>query len=143
MAILVGLLFFVAFAGLGVLVGALAGLSASPIASALVGLSFSLIGGSILNLFSRLTVTDRVYALLGLTAFSLATLCGLGGGIYVSEYRLLTPPEHREAATTENRYLRSVDMSCINGVDVQVTAGQITREEGYDRILSDCALAAP
>lgn len=121
------------FAALGFLIGNLVGLTSEAVVSSTIGLLFAAIGGSVIVLLHKLPQTDRRLA--GQLVFSLAvaTLLGVGSGIYVSEHRILSP---RLAAhtTTENKYLRSAFGSESASIDIQYNQHVINGDEAYKQL---------
>jgi hypothetical protein len=93
----------IAFAALGLVVGNLVGLTATPVVASLLGLLFAFAGGSILTFFHKYTPEDRTAAAQGLLALAVGCLLGVYAGIFVSERRLLSPP-HRRMPTTDSAY---------------------------------------
>ena len=80
-----------AFAALGLLVGNLTGLSASPIAKALIPALFTLIGGSFVAFISKVQPKDRSVAASAILSFSVACLMGTYIGIALNAHELLGP----------------------------------------------------
>lgn len=97
-----------AFLALGFLVGNVTGLSASPIAMALIPAIFTLAGGSVLAFLSNVAEPERKIAAKAILAFSLGCLSGVYFGIVVTTHQLLgspvaaspAPPTDQAAAPT-------------------------------------------
>jgi hypothetical protein len=81
----------VGFFTLGLLVGALTGMTAESVVSQVIGLAFALIGGSILITLKKLSQEERRIAGGLLTALCLGTLIGTTSGILAVQYRWLSP----------------------------------------------------
>ena len=120
-----------AFLILGFLVGNVTGLSASPIATALVPALFALAGGSVLAFLKDLSVDDRKVAGRAIIGFSAGCLAGIYLAIFITSRQLLGPtslPDQRK------NYLRSSEQSAINQIDQRVRRGDITADEGYRQL---------
>ena len=100
-------------AALGLLVGAITGLSSGEVTATLMSLLFAMIGGSVIVLVTRLDAEARALAGNGLCAFSLAALIGLFGGltIRINDLAYFGTPETRTTRTTQDAgYLRSEEL---------------------------------
>lgn len=123
-----------AFFALGFLVGNVTGLSASPIATALVPALFALAGGSVLAFLKGLSAEDRQLAGRAIIGFSVGCLAGLYLAIIVTSKQLLGPGG---PAGEREPYLRSSEQSAATRIDQRVRQGDISREEGYNQLLSE------
>lgn len=135
------------FAGLGLLIGNLVGLTSESIVTPVVGLVFTFVGGSVLAVLHKLTVDDRRIAGRAILAFSVCCLIGVYVGITVAEYQVLTPANQRRAFNKQpssdaalraenqsNKYLRSDQINQANSIDAQKQQGVITLEQAYERM---------
>jgi len=127
----------VAFASLGLLVGNVTALSASPIAQAVVPALFTLFGGSILVFLSRMNGDDRVVASQALFAFATSCLIGIYLGILTNEFQILGTPSVQTSAG--NAYLRSTSASAVSHIDQQYRNHQLSGDAAY-RELHDLVL---
>jgi hypothetical protein len=118
-----------AFAALGLLVGNLTGLSASPIAKALIPALFTLIGGSFVAFISKVQPKDRSVAASAILSFSISCLIGTYIGIALNGHELLGP---RPADL--NTYLRDVPMGPVDSIDQRKRNGQLNAEQAYEEL---------
>jgi len=131
---------------LGFLIGALTGLSSSPIAATVVAALFTFVGGSAGHLMER-KPEDRRFV--GLVVMCLAASClvGLTTGIVVKINKPLTFTEiakERLRAGTDEPYLKNFDLSAINAINVKYANHDISPDDAYrqlrrevDRALAD------
>lgn len=98
----VAMLLVVGFFTLGLLVGALTGMTAESVVSQVIGLLFTVIGGSILVTLKKLSVDERRTAGGLLTALCLGTLIGATSGILAVQYRWLSPKVVSTSKTNTN-----------------------------------------
>lgn len=125
-----------AFSLLGLLVGNLAGLSASPIAATVIAGALTLAGGSAIALFQKLEERDIKRVCQCLAAFSIASLLGLYCGVVVCEYRLLTPLAQRTAIvenavgndSVDKKYVRDAEVDAID-LEFQKASRAATTDE--------------
>jgi hypothetical protein len=132
-----------AFAALGLVVGNLVGLTATPVVASVLGLLFAFAGGSILTFFHKYTHEDRNAAARGLLALALGCLVGVYAGIFVSERRLLSPAHRRGTANVVARgddvsvmfrsqaYLRSSVAEKADVLDNQYQNGEISAPTAF------------
>ena len=151
-----------AFFSLGLLVGHLAGFSATSVVTQLIGLFFALAGGSVIAFLRKLSAEDRKVASQALFAVTLGCLVGLYVSIVMVQWQLLSPsggqlvgnsapasgeatgPSAERGAPRGGRYfyLRARSsvagiIACSNDIDEQRRSGGLTLEEAYERT---CAL---
>jgi demethoxyubiquinone hydroxylase (CLK1/Coq7/Cat5 family) len=121
----------IAFAALGFLVGNLTGLSASPIANALVPALFALVGGSFIAFLSSVPEKDRGVAAWAIMSFSVSCLAGAYLGILVNANQVLGPH-------VSEGYLRhlSRNVSEIDVIDQRKRAGELNAEQAYEELRS-------
>jgi demethoxyubiquinone hydroxylase (CLK1/Coq7/Cat5 family) len=122
----------IAFAALGFLVGNLTGLSASPIANALVPALFALVGGSFIAFLSSVPEKDRGVAASAILSFSLSCLAGAYLGVLVNANQLLGPH-------ISESYLRKVSSAQIDVIEQRKKAGELDAEEAYQQLRLSCA----
>jgi hypothetical protein len=122
------------FAGMGLLIGNLVGLTSEKVVTPVIGLLFSFIGASILTVLHKLTHADRMAAGKAILALSVSCLVGVYGGVLVSEHHLLTPKDAANA-TVGDRYLRKGEVVAANGIELQRIQKRLTLEEAYDQML--------
>ena len=120
-----------AFLVLGFLVGNVTGLSASPVATALVPALFALAGGSVLAFLKDLSAEDRKLAGRAIIGFSVGCLSGIYLAIVVTSRQVLGPTSLPEEHGT---YLRSSEQSAIDEVDQRVRRGDISADQGYKEL---------
>jgi hypothetical protein len=129
------------FAALGFLIGNLLGLSASPVVQSTISLLFALLGGSIVVFLHKLSPADRRVAGQLITSLAMATLVGTFVGIVISERRLLSPTI--DTRGVDNKYLRGLQVSEVNAIDLQYDSKAITADEAYRKLRVLIAEAAP
>jgi len=140
-----GLGMWISYAILGFLVGNITGLSASPIASVLIPSLFTLGGGSLIGLFSKLDKSHRDLTARCLAAFGLACLAGLYGGILINSHHVLGSPPFAVVQAAEpagdagnksadivtgNSYLRGQSGNEVQVVRQLVDSGKLSPQEG-------------
>ena len=118
-----------AFAALGLLVGNLTGLSASPIAKALIPALFTLIGGSFVAFLSKVPPKDRIAAASAILSFSIACLIGTYIGIAVNAHELLGP-----RSADLNTYLRDTVIGQADSIDQRKRNGQLNADQAYEEL---------
>jgi hypothetical protein len=116
----------VAFAALGLLVGNLTGLSASPIAKALIPALFTLIGGSFVAFIFKVHANDRSVAASAILSFSIACLICTYIGIALNAHELLV--------ANLDTYLRDVVTGAADSVDQRKRNGQLNAEQAYEEL---------
>jgi hypothetical protein len=99
------MLLIIGFFTLGLLVGALTGMTAESVVSQVIGLLFAVIGGSILVTLKKLSQDERRITGGLLTALCLGTLIGTTSGILAVQYRWLSPKvvSTSKSNTNENK----------------------------------------
>ena len=128
-----------AFAGLGLLIGLVTGLSASSVVASLLGLLFALMGGSLIVFFRKMEEEQLALAYKAMFALSTACIVGVVVGIVIGEWQVLSPrasgisSEARD--TIESRkYLRDHVISKARAIDVSKRQGEINAEEAYEEL---------
>jgi hypothetical protein len=119
----------VAFVALGLLVGSLTGLSASPIATVVVPASFALFGGSLLALLSKVSREDREVVARCIIAFSAVCWIATLSSIWVTTHQLLGPP--RSGA---DLYLRGATLNQVTVIDQQYRSHILTADDAYKQL---------
>ena len=123
---------------LGLLIGNLVGMTAQSVVTALLGLLFAFVGGSLIALMGKLASSDRQLAGKCILSLSLGCLLGTYTGIFVSENQLLSnsdTPSSRHAIA-EKKYLRSEVLDHAQAVQSRYAQGAISTEEAYKALLS-------
>jgi hypothetical protein len=130
------LILVVAFASLGLLIGNLAGLSATSLVTQLIGLLFAFFGGSIIAYLTQLSLEVQRSAGLSIASFSIACLVGVYFGIMVSEFQLLSPQyvQRSDDEISANKYLRNQLVPKIVTIDQQLRAGLVTHSDAYNQL---------
>ena len=129
-----------AFAVLGLLVGTLLAFSAQSLAQAVLAALFAFFGGSILQIMATRTRAFQLAAALATLALSLGTIAGIYSGVYVNEYQLLSPIDHRgnegtgNAALGSRKYLRENLLKQADEIDSKRRSGAITLEDAYEQM---------
>lgn len=144
---------FLAFASNGFLVGMMVALSADQLSRIVIPLLFAVFGGSIAAFGKELTEDRRREAYVGVLALSLFCAAGIILGILTVQYRWLSPvvlastlqntnasTTGSGSATTQSRqpdpYLRSQIARELEGTQALVGNGMMTKEQGYDAIIT-------
>lgn len=118
---------------LGIVVGTLVAMSATSLAQGVLAALFALFGGSLLGFLKQVRVEDQLKVAAGVLAIAVGTLIGIYSGIYVNEYKLLTPPQLR-ASEQDTKYLRAAELSRANAIDQQYRNHQLQAEEAYAQL---------
>lgn len=116
------------FAGLGVLVGILAGLSTAQLTTTLLGLLFGFGGGSIIALVQKLDAEAKKAAGLALLTFSLAATAGILGGLTIRLNDLLrTRPLESTTQGLQSRtdYMKGATAQAVDFLQAQVMRGEL------------------
>ena len=87
------------FFTMGLLVGNLAGLSATSVVSQIIGLFFALAGGSVIAFLKGLEKEERRMAGQAMLSASAGALLGIYVGVLVVQFRLLSPPSLQTPAS--------------------------------------------
>ena len=131
------------FAGMGILIGSLVGMTSEKVVTPVIGLLFSFVGASILTTLHKLNPHDRLVAGKAIFALSLFCLVGVYSGVLVTEYRLLSPkiqgvsassakPEKTsDSSAPDNKYLRSATIDKANAIDLLKAQGRLSPDEAY------------
>lgn len=136
----------VAFVCLGFLVGNLVGFSSGSTLGVLIPLLFSFAGGSAVAFLPKLNVDTRRLAAAAVIALSLSCLTGVYFGIFVSERKLLSPVNIRNAAFAsyakdsklENlKYLRAQEIKEVDFIDEKFRGGDLTAEQAYEQLYKE------
>jgi hypothetical protein len=140
----------IGLSSIGVLAGTLVGMSSDHVSKVLLGLVFSLIGGSVIALLQKIPANERNLAGAALFALSVGCLGGIYSGILVSEYQVLTPRAHRNWGSTvaldttkqtgtmvdtHKLYLRDFDQSAIAAVLDGYAGHHYSRDEAIRQIV--------
>lgn len=144
--------YWIAFASMGFLVGNIAGLTSAPITKALLAAVLTFGGGSIIAFQTKLS-KERLLpgALDAVAAFSLATLIGLYGALYVTANypSLLSAPTPTSAtssqsasaptsATSSSKPLRSGSMDNVQEILRMVSNGTMKPEKAAKKLKKLC-----
>jgi hypothetical protein len=121
----------VGYACLGLLVGMLTGLTSSPITTTVVASIFTLAGGSIAPFIGKPNAERKILGA-SLSGFAILCLLGVLSGVYlkVNKKLSLTP----EAAAADVPYLKKLDLSEIDRINVQYRNGELAPQEAYSRL---------
>lgn len=123
---------WIAFGFLGLLVGSIAGLSASSISNALLAAIFTFVGGSIIVMQNKLTEEQIRFSMKIITAFSIATLIGIYSAIAIGEYQILTPKNERNKNV--QKYLRSNIGPFFQKLEDEVSVERKTYKEAFNEL---------
>jgi hypothetical protein len=130
--------FGLAFVALGFLAGQLVALSASSLATSLLGLLFAFGGGSAISLLKKLEGADRILACKGIFLLSVGCLTGIYSGIYVSQYQVLTPDRTVAAARVKSgsvQYLRENVTTAALAVAQRKANRDLTTAQAVDELV--------
>jgi len=121
-------------ASVGLLVGSLVGMSNDHLSRILLGFLFAFIGGSITALLYKLPKEERKLAGSALFSLSLSCLVGVYSGIIVTQYKLLTPGEHRVWTEGKTGYLDGLDQNSLKVILDTYKAGGYDLNQTIERI---------
>ena len=136
------------FAGMGLLIGNLVGLTSEKIVMPVIGLLFAFIGSSILAFLHKLSEHDRNVAGKAILSLSVCCLLGVYVSVFVAERQLLSPaPSTPSVSTTatapqssapagpiQNKYLNSEVITAAEAIDSQKQLGRLNAEEAYEQM---------
>lgn len=120
-----------AYLSLGLLVGALTGITSSPIAAALMAAVFTFVGASAAAFVDRKPEErSLVHAAIG--SFSLACLVGLLGGIVIKDNSLLS--FSARGSERGYLYLKSDEVDAMNLIHQKYVNGDLKADEAYRQL---------
>ena len=132
---------------LGILIGTLLAMSAQSLAKSVIAALFALFGGSLLTFLQKVPIQDQFKASVGILAISVGTMIGIYSGLYVNEYRLLSPPALRPRVASNSKvelaplepkysYLRASDLDDLEAIDQKYRTQAITAKDAYEQLRS-------
>jgi len=127
-----------AFVALGFVAGQLVGLSATSLATSLLGLLFAFGGGSAIAVLKNLEGADRIVACKGIFLLSVGCLAGIYAGIYMSQHQVFTPDRTVAAArikSGETPYLRKNVTAAALAVDQRKANRDLTAAQAVDELV--------
>lgn len=122
---------------MGLLLGALLGLTSEALVGSTIALLFAFVGGSIFALLGKLTENDRRLAGQMLAALSICAIFGLSFGIAANTYRWFSPfPDAAQKTYVhkDDPYIRSKTVSLANEIDAEKQHGSITTDQAYEQM---------
>jgi hypothetical protein len=127
-----------AFVLLGLLIGTLVGLSASSLATGLIGLLFAFGGGSAVAFAQVKSTKLQRTTSVAIITLSLGCLAGLYSAVYVSEHQVLSPSPARAARDTlpleERKYIRDAILTPANAIDQLYSQDLISADSAYAQL---------
>jgi hypothetical protein len=120
----------------GFYVGALCGLSQSPITLTLMPLLFTFAGGTVFAFFGKMSVNTRKSATSSLGIFFLAATIGTLSAIYANSYALFGPKRIFLDTRTES-YLRGGKISNIESILTLFEQEHLKKPEAIKKIRSE------
>jgi predicted PurR-regulated permease PerM len=129
-----------AFASIGLLTGLLTGMTSSSVVTAVLGLVFALLGGSIVAFVQKLTVAQQDIAVKCLLFLSLFCTLGVFCGIVITEHQLLSPTnqpllrtnkekESNPKTFDERKYLKEFLMDPAVNIDSKRRDGSMSADD--------------